>query len=164
MTRIVIERRSALLYAAVFAIVAALMICIISVLLMRSDTVAIGSLLSLFILLSIAISLTRYNKVMVIVDDEGLTLKGDVMLGPIPWDCISGASINRVVFDKIMTVYLINMPKLESIFGSDSLYQKVNVNKKTGVNHISIDLDLCKLRGINLEALIKARAGSHNVG
>jgi len=61
-----------------------------------------------------------------------------------------------------MNVYLINMPKLVSIFGEAAIHKKIIVNKRTGVNHVSISLDLCKLREIDLEALIKARAGGRS--
>lgn len=69
------------------------------------------------------------------------------------------ASVYRAGLDKIMNIYLVNAPKLESTFGKDAICKKVNVNKSAGVNHVSISLDLCKLRGIDLEALIKAHPG-----
>lgn len=158
MTRTVIERRSILLFVSIFIITATIVSGIVAALLMEFDITMIGSLVILLILLSIALPLTRSKKEMIIIDEEGLTLNGNIMLGPIPWDCITGAKIFRIGLDKLMNVYLTNMSKLECVLGENIIHQKVNLNKKTGEMHISFDLDLCKLSGINLEAIIKAHA------
>jgi len=117
--------------------------------------VAVLSLISLLILLSIALPNTRSKKEIIIIDEEGLTLNGNFSFGPIPWDCIYDVSISRMLFDKIMRIQITNMSKLENIFGETATRQIVNVNRRTGEKHISFDLDLCKLRGIDLETIIK---------
>jgi len=100
---------------------------------------------------------TRSGKDMIILDDRGLTLNGEVMLGPIPWDCVLGARIRRILFDRILEVELTNMLVLRDTFGKND-FGKICRNKKTGRGFVSMDLDLCKLRGIDLVSLIRMHA------
>ncbi|MDR1405549.1 MAG: hypothetical protein LBJ20_08305 [Candidatus Methanoplasma sp.] len=110
MTKITIERHSVLLFVSVFATVATVVSGIIALLLTEFSIMVTVSLFGFFILLSIALPYTRSKKEMLIIDDEGLTLNSNIMLGPIPWDCISGASILRIGFDKILSIHVKNNP------------------------------------------------------
>jgi len=161
MTKIIIERRSVLLFATLFVAAVVIAVGIIALLLTEFNIMTIISLLSILIFLSLIIPYARTKKDMMIIDDEGLTLNGNILFGPIPWDCISGTSISRIGFDKILTIQVTNLPKLENIFGETVVHQKMNTNKKTGEKDISFGLDLCKLRGIDIEKIIEDRAGSH---
>ena len=162
MTKIIIERRSVLLFGSIIAVVVIIIASIIIfILLGEISIVAVLTLISLLILLSMALPHTRSKKEIIIIDDEGLTLNGEITFGPIPWDCISDVSISRMLFDKIMTIQITNMSKLESIFGETATRQIINVNRRTGEKRISFDLDLCKLRGIDLETIIKDRVRNY---
>ncbi|MCL2607099.1 MAG: hypothetical protein FWD92_00875 [Methanomassiliicoccaceae archaeon] len=112
---------------------------------------------AVIILLIYARSLARKeNKEMMIIDDDGLTIRGDVSLGPIPWDCILGAEIKRILFEKHLTVYLTDVSRMGMIFGEETIRKKVGKGKD-GERVISIDLTPCKLKGMDIEALIRER-------
>jgi len=100
---------------------------------------------------------TRSGKEMIVLDDAGLTLNGDVMLGPIPWDCVLDVRIRRILFDKTLEVELTNLPVLRDTFEKND-FGKICRDKKAGRSFVSMDLDLCKLRGIDLVSLIKMHA------
>ncbi len=158
MTRIVIEKRSKLIYGFLIFFVAALVFFAASLLLVEIDIRMLFHLPLISIVLSLYIyPAARYKKEMIILDHDGLTLNVDIMLGPIPWDCISGAKVYRVMLEKKLNVYVADMPKLKSVFGED-VRKKVNVKKKTGEMFFIVDLDICRLRGIDLEAQINQRA------
>ena len=158
MTKIVIARRSVLLYVSIFAMVAITLSNIVASLLGFHIGI---TLLPGFFFLLLALPYLRSKKEIIIIDEEGLTLNGNISFGPIPWDCISDVSISRMLFDKIMTIQITNMSKLESIFGETATRQIINVNRRTGEKRISFDLDLCKLRGIDLETIIKDRVKNY---
>ena len=158
MTKIVIERRSVLLFGFMFAMLVAVASCAVILLLTEFNIMIIMTALGLLILLSMAFPYTRSKKEIIVIDEEGLTLNGNIILGPIPWDCISDANVSRIGFDKILNIRITNIPKLENIFGENVIQQKVSMNRKTGKGQISIDLDLCKLHGIDLEKIINSHA------
>jgi hypothetical protein len=160
MTKIVIERRSKLLFPFIFAMVVIAVSCAAYSVLMSGgmDLRLIGLLLGLLVLLSIGIPSVRRNKEVIVIDDEGITVNDGIGLGPIPWDCISGADMSRIVFDRYLNIHLKDVSKLENLFGEDSIRNNTGKNGKTGGRSISVCMSLCKLNGIDLEALILERA------
>ena len=100
----------------------------------------------------------RNGKEMIVIDDFGVTLKSNTMIGPIPWDCIMDAHVLRILFEKHLTVTISNVSKLEGFFGKETVRKKCFVDKETGIRGIHMDLDHCKLKGVDLEALINGRA------
>jgi hypothetical protein len=93
----------------------------------------------------------------IVIEDDGLTLKGDIKFGPIPWDCICDVTVFRILLEKHMIVSITNIPKLESIFGTKVTQKKVSKKRKSGERAIFVKLDGCELRGIDLETRIKER-------
>jgi len=104
------------------------------------------------------------RKEVIIMDDSGLTLVGAIgKFGPIPWDCISDATLGRElkIGRRILTVKLTNVYKLIEIFGEDVITESFGTNKSK--LRLEIDLDNCKLRGIDVVARINEyKAGYSN--
>jgi len=119
----------------------------------------ISSIVS-FVVLSSAMTpmMNRSRKGIIILEDSGLTLNGDIKMGPIPWECICGASIARILFDRILTIYVTDILRLEAALGKDVVYKNVGKNGKTGERSIRMCIDLCRLHGVDLEALIMTHA------
>jgi len=162
MERIVVESRPLLaLVIIVISVVLVAMAAAIA-LLTELDTVMIIRLLLLIVGVAVMLfflrRMTRSGKEMMVIDNMGLTINSDIMLGPIPWDCISDAKVVRILFEKHLYLTISDMPKMRGLFGEEAVRKKVGKNRKTGEDMIFMDLDLCKLRGINLEAIIKERA------
>jgi hypothetical protein len=98
------------------------------------------------------------NKEMIVIDRFGLTLNGRIMLGPIPWDCILDAEINRIMRYIQLKVKITNISKMEGIFGAEAIRKNVSKSKNTDEWFIFMDLSDCNIRGIKLVTLIKERA------
>jgi len=152
MTRTVIERRNILLFVT-GTLLAIFFACGIALIFVSQIVHALVIFIVTAIWSTTLIIEIRQGKTMIVVDDSGLTLNGHVKLGPIPWDCISGISIHSVMLDKILTLYVTDIPKLMEIFGEESIRKKII--KKSSESIIQMELGLCKLKGIDLEMLIK---------
>ena len=163
MERIVIERNSSLVYVAI--VLAAFLLTVVVIVLMFAE-LNMFYIINLFFIVPMAFFILIYtyfasrakNKEMIVIDDTGLTINGGVMLGPIPWDCISDAKVFRVLLEKHMTVSIVNIIKLQNLLGEETVHKKIQTDRTTGDKMIQVDLDLCKLRGIDIESLIKERA------
>jgi len=156
MTRTVIERRN--FWAIVFLVVSVIMIVILAVCLWFLPSwpnifMVLLGIVQGGLLLAMGVSVLRFEKEMIILDDAGLTLNGEIKLGPIPWDCISDVSIRK--WSKVLSVGLTNMNKIVEIFGEDVIRDKIGA-KRSNVR-LEMMLDFCKMKGIDLEALIKER-------
>jgi len=141
--------------------VAVIIIAVVAWIVVGFDWPTMLSVVMLIFLLAIItpwMGRSKAKKEVIIIDDEGLTLNGSIMLGPIPWDCISGASVVRLGLDKTLNIYFTNIPRLEGIFGEKIVRKKVGRILKTGERAISIDLDFLKVKGIDVAALIQMRA------
>jgi len=99
MERIVMKRRTEALkiwfiVAAVFFIVG-----IMGLLSESPNTYSVMGSLILFIV-AIAVSICAYlfmnQKERLVMDDSGITMNDTIKIGPIPWDCISGAISYRL--------------------------------------------------------------------
>jgi len=157
MEKTIIEGRAVVIICIFF--VAALITAGIVILTQFSDTLyALFFFTGAIIWAALAISKARSGKERITADDSGLTLNGEVNIGPIPWDCISGASIRRVVFEKVLYVHLTNISLLEATLGEDAVRKKTERDKKTGGRFIKMDLFLYKLRGIDPAELIRKYA------
>jgi uncharacterized membrane protein len=154
MERTVIGARSTLA-ATVIIIMAAFIL--VGVILLFFHFLALLMMLQAGLVIAIIRSQTKSGKEMIILDDNGLTLNGGVMIGPIPWECIKDASIKRVLFEKRLRVDIVNLPKIWDVLGKETI-KRIHKNKKTGENAVTMDVDLCKLRGIDLPALIRKYA------
>lgn len=162
MERIVIERRNGLVYAFVIVVAALLVLAVAMALFMQPDSIMMVRL-SLLVIVSICLlyftyRLSLHGTVMIVIEDVGLTIKGSILLGPIPWDCVSGASVLRTTTEKHMDVYISDVPELIGLFGEENVRKKVLIDKETGKGDILLSLDFCKLKGIDLAALINERA------
>jgi len=162
MERIVIERRNGLVYASVIVVAALLVLAVAMALFMQPDSFMMVRL-SLLVVVSICIlyftyRMSLHGTEMIVIEDLGLTIKGSVLLGPIPWDCISGASVIRTTAEKQMDVYISDVPELIGLFGEEKVRKKVLIDKETEKGDIRLSLDFCKLNGIDLTALINERA------
>ena len=104
------------------------------------------------------------GKEMITIDDEGLTINGGfylptvTLLGPVPWDCISSARAVRIMLDKYLWVVISDVPRLTEIMGEEAVQNCLLKVRKTGEMVLSIDLQLCKLKGLDPAALINERA------
>jgi len=149
MTKIVIEQ-SRILFFAIFAIPLVAAIPLFIFFSFRGLRLLLLPPLLLFPLLYI---LDTYSeKEAIVIEDSGLTLRRNVMVGPIPWDHIFDAEIEG----KNLYVY-INKRGPEGLL-DNSILAKVELNKKTSEQFIPIGIRFCKLRGIDLPAIIKERA------
>jgi hypothetical protein len=162
MERIVIESRRVLTLVVIALSVVLIAMAVVIALYVELDTVMIIRLLLLIVgvavMLFISRRMTRSGKEMIVIDSMGLTINSDIMMGPIPWDCISDAKVVRIIFEKHLYLTISDMPKMRGLFGEEAVRKKVGKNRKTGEDTLFMDLDFCKLRGIDLEALIKERA------
>jgi len=161
MTKIIIERRSVLLFGGIIAAIAIIGFSIAVLILVEFSIWNLSLIIILLLLLSISLPYARSKKEIMVIDDMGLTLNDHITLGPIPWDCISDAKTYRILFDKTLRIYVKNIPKLEGLFGETKIHQRVGVEKKNGRKCIIIDLDLCKLRGIDIVGIINDYAENH---
>jgi len=105
------------------------------------------------------------KKEMMVIDENGLTLRGDTLIGPIlydcfiPWGSIYDADIVRKLFvGAQLVLYLTNLSKIEIISEKGKIREIVKNNKKTGEKIITIDLSYYWIKGIDLRALIRERA------
>jgi len=99
--------------------------------------------------------LTTRGRIMLVIEDKGLSANG---FGPIPWDCVAGARVAKVVLDKSLYISISNITKLNELFGEENVCKKVATIRKTGERVISVDLQLCELNGNDPEAQINTRA------
>ena len=165
MERTVIRRSYLRAYGAVALASVAAMAFVIIALQAGLDKIII-MILSGLILLSAGAGFFAYQMTfwakdrMIVIDHNGLTVNDSIMLGPIPWDCISDAKVSGIKREKQLTVYITNISKLESVFGEEAIHNKVSKNQETGERLILMNLYHCGLHGIDLEALIKERARS----
>ena len=104
------------------------------------------------------------RKEMIIISDDGLTINGGyyfptvTLLGPVPWDCISSARAVRVIFDKYLWVVISDVPGLTEIIGEEAVQKCLLKVRKTGEMVLSVDLQSCKLNGLDPAALINEHA------
>ncbi|MCL2296657.1 MAG: hypothetical protein FWC29_06235 [Methanomassiliicoccaceae archaeon] len=124
MERIVINGRKKMAYVTIIFLAVLVIVCIIGVLL---GTWGVGSLIFLPIWTMISyVSVRRLlEKEIIVIEDCGLTINGTVMLGPIPWDCVSRAELVRIALEKHLKIRLTNMSKLEEVLGKDEVQNKV---------------------------------------
>jgi len=163
--RTVIERRNLVIYIGLAC--AAFLFALAAVILLFVELTAYY-IVNLFFLVTggiimLIISGTlgrKKNKEMMVLDDDGLMINGDVSLGPIPWDCVLGAEIKRIAFDKHLAVYITDITKMEMIFGEDTVRKKVGKGKD-GERLILINIDSYKLKGTDVAALIRERAAGN---
>ena len=167
MERTVIPYHTLLFKAAIIIVVAAIIISVIVVILIGPDftgpsgfrrswpVLIIGTAVVILIIVS-RIEGFEGNKEHIIIDDLGLTLNGSIMLGPIPWDCVSSAKVSKAAKEKQLAVKITNISKLESIFGEEAVRKKVGNDPKTGERLILMDLGHFSL--YDPEKLINERA------
>ena len=156
MERIIIERYS--MKIPIIIVMAMIAFATVTILLTGFGIQTLLAPLSLIILLGVAITRTRSKKEIIIIGDEGLTINGNIMLGPIPWDCVSGAKMIRILFDKHLIVNISNTSKMQDIFGEEAVRKKVGKKEGSNESTIFVNLDFCKLRGIDLATLIQGHA------
>ena len=101
-----------------------------------------------------------FEKEIIVIDDYGLTINGNLKLGPIPWDCVLDATVIKKMFEKHLKIRLTNMSKFEGIFGKNAVRDKVEKNKKFGEKSIYVYLEQCDLLGIDIVSIINEHAGS----
>ena len=104
-------------------------------------------------------------KEIIVIDDNGLMIRGNILLGPtaedfgpIPWDCICGAETVSILIMKQLNVYITNASKMKAVFGEETMREVFGTRRRRGEMTIAVDLNICKLKGIDLEALIRERA------
>lgn len=163
MDRVVIERRNLFIYVVVILVAVVL---ILSITVLWFVGLNLFYAVNLFYMISMAIILSAWvyysagpgKKEMLVIDENGLTINGDIRLGPIPWDCINGAELVRISLEKKLIVYITNISKMEMIFGREIIRKKVGKNRKNGKKAIFFELTLCRWKEIDLETLILERA------
>jgi hypothetical protein len=124
----------------------------------KQITIAIAAIIVLvagFVFITRRVS--HGGKEMIVLDRFGLTLKGNARVGPLPWRCIKDASIFRMGLEKHLLIQFGTKDELETMLDSESI-KRISFNKKTGEGSVLMDIDLCKLRGIDLVSLIKERS------
>ena len=159
MTRIVIMRNLIPLYAYVIIMAVTFMIALYCALFIVGELWY--KIIIMFFPLAVIIRTLywmpppSFKKEVIIVDDSGLTINGNVKLGSVPWDFIINAEIETGYFLQTLVVYLTDREKLKSILG-EHVIEKVEKDRKG--QWISADIRYCKLHGISLEAIINERA------
>jgi hypothetical protein len=154
MARTVIERRDSMVFLFV-GIVAIFFLLGIAAFVIIGIIYALAVFLFATVILFYALFVIIQGKEMIVIDKSGLTLNGHVKLGIIPWDCISNVSVQHTLWaGNMMYVYVTNIPKLKDIFGEETVSNKV-IDMKTGEKIIQMEMNFCKLKGIDLETLIK---------
>jgi hypothetical protein len=160
MERTVVERNNLLTSLSVALALAILMLAVTTLLLIDLNTYITVSLffivpMAIILLIGAYFIARPGNREMIIIDNDGLTINGNISLGPIPWDCIYGAKVNRILFEKQLVIDITNIPKMEKIFGTETIHKKIRKKRKADERVIIVDISPCKLRGIDLEALIR---------
>ena len=175
MERIAVERNNltACVIVAAAAVAAFVLICVIVTMFTEWNNYyfVILVMLLFFAPMTILALFSAYSvarpgmKEIMIIDDNGLLIKGNAAFGPtaedfgpIPWDCICGAETVRISFGRYLNVYLTNTSKMKTVFGEETMREKFGTRRRPDDMVITIDPSICKLKGIDLEALIRERA------
>jgi len=149
MARTIIWRRDAWVYAFGAGFIA--LIAVAAVSFVFSDRMFTLALLGVLGWTFLFLLESPFGKERIVMDRGGLTLNGNIGLGPIPWDCITDVVIRRSVFEHWMRVY-IDTDRLKAVLGDIVVRKKVRGNRRG--RWVKINLQLCMLNGIDLETLI----------